>query len=129
MATVKRVTLFSRSYNWCNLFGGCDARWEFHDPYVAKVWGYRLVTRFQYNNAIGAVTVSPRLAWGHDVSGNSPGPGGNFIDGRKALTLGVNFDFQKKWAVDVSYTDFSGASRYNLINDRDFVAANYKYAF
>jgi hypothetical protein len=92
-------------------------------------WGYRLVTRFQYNNAIGAVTLSPRLAWGHDVSGNSPGPGGNFIEGRKAWTLGLNFDYQSFWAVDISYTDFFGASRYNLINDRDFVAANFKIAF
>ena len=30
-------------------------------------WGYRLATRFDYNNAIGAVTVSPRLGWAHDV--------------------------------------------------------------
>jgi hypothetical protein len=92
-------------------------------------WGYRLVTRFQYNNAIGAITLRPRLGWGHDVKGNSPGPGGNFIEGRKALTLGLNFDFQSKWAADISYTNFSGAGRYNLINDRDFVAANFKYSF
>jgi hypothetical protein len=92
-------------------------------------WGYRLVTRFQYNNAIGAITLSPRLAWGQDVSGNSPGPGGNFIEGRKAFRLGLNFNFQNSWEVDVSYTNFFGASRYNLVNDRDFVAANFKYAF
>ena len=30
---------------------------------------------------------------------------------------------------DVSYTDFFGAGRYNLINDRDFVAANLKFSF
>jgi hypothetical protein len=99
---------------------------RFADP---TSWGYRLVTRFQYNNAIGAVTVSPRLAWGHDVEGNSPGPGGNFIEGRKAYTLGLNFDFQNTWSADISYTDFFGASRYNLINDRDFVAMNFKYSF
>jgi hypothetical protein len=98
----------------------------FADP---TSWGYRLVTRFQYNNAIGAVTLSPRLAWGHDVSGNSPGPGGSFIEDRKAITLGLNFDFQKTWSADISYTDFFGASRYNLINDRDFVAMNFKYSF
>ena len=95
----------------------------------ATSWGYRLVTRFQYNNAIGAITVSPRLGWGHDVSGNSPGPGGSFIEGRKALTRGLNFDFQSTWSADISYTDFAGAGRYNLINDRDFIAINFKYAF
>jgi len=98
----------------------------FADP---TSWGYRLVTRFQYNNAIGAVTLSPRLAWAQDVEGTSPGPGGSFIEGRKAYTLGLNFDFQKSWSADISYTDFFGASRYNLINDRDFVAMNFKYAF
>jgi hypothetical protein len=92
-------------------------------------WGYRLVGRLQYNNAIGAVKVSPRFAWGHDVSGVSPGPGGNFIEGRKAATVGVNFDFQSRWSADIAYTDFFGAGRYNLINDRDFVAANFKYSF
>jgi hypothetical protein len=92
-------------------------------------WGYQLAARLQYNNAIGAITLSPRIAWGHDVSGNSPGPGGPFLEGRKAWTLGLNFDFQGFWNVDVAYTDFFGASRYNLINDRDFLAASFQIAF
>jgi len=37
-------------------------------------WGYRVVAKLDYNNAIGAVTLSPRIAWAHDVDGNSPGP-------------------------------------------------------
>jgi hypothetical protein len=95
----------------------------------ANSWGYRLVTKFDYNNAIGAVTLSPRIAWAHDVSGNSPGPGGNFIEGRKAVTVGLGADYQNSWAADLSYTDFFGAGRYNLINDRDIVAINIKYSF
>ena len=39
-------------------------------------WGYRFALRFDYNNAIGAVTISPRLGWAHDVNGTTPGPGG-----------------------------------------------------
>jgi hypothetical protein len=39
-------------------------------------WGYRVALRFDYNNAIGAITISPRLGWSHDVSGTTPGPGG-----------------------------------------------------
>ena len=99
---------------------------RFADP---TSWGYRLAARFQYNNAIGAITMSPRIAWGHDVSGNSPGPGGSFLEDRKALTIGLNFDYQSFWDVDISYTDFFGAGRYNLINDRDFIAASFKIAF
>ena len=92
-------------------------------------WGYRLVGKLDFNNAIGAVTLSPRIAWGHDVSGTSPGPGGNFIEDRKAITLGLGASYQATWSADLSYTDFFGAGRYNLVNDRDFVALNIKYSF
>jgi len=92
-------------------------------------WGYRLITRFQYNNAIGPWSVAPRVAWAQDVDGNTPGPGGAFLAGRKALTVGVGFDYQNAWQIDFSYTTYSGASRYNLINDRDFIGGFIKYSF
>jgi hypothetical protein len=99
---------------------------RFADP---TSWGYRLLTRFVYNNAIGAVTLSPQLAWGQDVSGNSPGPGGNFIEGRKAISVSLGFDFQNTWTANIGYTDYFGAGRYNLINDRDYVAMSVGYSF
>ena len=92
-------------------------------------WGYRLVGKLDFNDAIGAITLSPRVAWLHDVSGTTPGPGGNFIEGRKAITLGLGANYQSTWSADLSYTDFFGASRYNLVNDRDFLALNIKYSF
>ncbi len=92
-------------------------------------WGYRLLARLQYNNAIGAWNLLPRIAWQHDVSGITPGPGGPFLEGRRALTVGLGGSYQKKWQTDVSYTSFSGAGRYNLINDRDFFAASVKFFF
>jgi hypothetical protein len=92
-------------------------------------WGYRIRARMDFNNAIGAVTLSPRIAWSHDVDGNSPGPGGNFIEDRKAISFGLNADYLKTWSADISYTDFFGAGRYNLLNDRDLVAFNIKYSF
>lgn len=95
----------------------------------ATSWGYRMVARLDFNNAIGAVTLSPRVAWAHDVNGTTPGPGGNFVEGRKAITLGLGANYQNKWAADISYTEFFGAGRYNLINDRDFLAAEIKYFF
>jgi hypothetical protein len=95
----------------------------------ATSWGYRLVGKLDFNNAIGAVTLSPRLAWQHDVDGNTPGPGGNFLEGRKAVTVGLGANYLNTWTADLSYTDFFGAGRYNLINDRDFVAMNIKYSF
>ncbi len=92
-------------------------------------WGYRLLARLTYNNALGSANLSPRIAWSEDVKGNSPGPGGNFLEGRRALTLGLGLDYQNQWSGDLSYTAFSGAGRYNLINDRDFVAINAKFSF
>jgi hypothetical protein len=92
-------------------------------------WGYRLVARLTYNNAIGAVNLRPRIAWSHDVSGNSPGPGGSFLEGRQAATLGLGADYQNRVTGDLSYTNFDGAGRYNLTNDRDFVSFNVKYSF
>jgi hypothetical protein len=92
-------------------------------------WGYRFVTRFTYNNAIGAWSMAPRAAWQQDVSGVTPGPGGSFIEGRKALTVGLSFDYQNAWQIDLSYTNYTGAGRWNLINDRDFIGGFIKYSF
>ncbi len=56
-------------------------------------WGYRLAGRLQYDNAIGPWALVPRFGWQHDVSGVSPGPGGNFVEGVKALTVGIKYAF------------------------------------
>jgi hypothetical protein len=92
-------------------------------------WGYVMRARFDYNNAIGAVTISPRIGWAHNVSGTTPGPGGSFIEGRKTLTLGVAFNYLNEWIFDFSYTTFMGAGRYNLLTDRDFISASVRYSF
>jgi hypothetical protein len=94
-----------------------------------NAWGYVVAGKFEYNNAIGAVSMIPRFSFSQDVSGISPGPGGNFIEGRKGLTVGLGLQYRFNWELDLSYTSFFGASRYNLLNDRDFVAANIKYSF
>jgi len=92
-------------------------------------WGYRMIMKADYNDAIGPVTLSPRVAWAHDVSGTTPGPGGSFIDGRKALTLGLGFNYLNEWIFDLSYTSFMGGGRYNLLYDRDFFSASVRYSF
>ncbi|MBW2369129.1 MAG: DUF1302 domain-containing protein [Deltaproteobacteria bacterium] len=91
-------------------------------------WGYRVLAQLDYFNAIGAVGLSPRIAFEHDVSGNSPF-GGSFLENRKAVTLGLTADYRSAWSADISYTNFFGAGRHNLINDRDFIGFNIKYSF
>ncbi len=92
-------------------------------------FGYRVAMRLDYNNAVGPVNLSPRVQFQHDVNGTSPGPGGPFIEGRYAVTLGLGASYLDRWQADVSYTRFAGAGRYNLVNDRDFVSATLKYSF
>jgi hypothetical protein len=71
----------------------------------------------------------PKFSWQHDVDGVSPGPGGNFIDGRTAFSVGIGTSYQNRWEIELIYTNYSGASRYNLINDRDFLGGFVKFSF
>ena len=42
---------------------------------------------------------------------------------------GVAANLRLTWDLDLSWTRFGGAGRYNDINDRDFIAATIKFAF
>ena len=95
----------------------------------ADSWGYRIAGRLEYPNSMGPWTLIPRFFWQHDVDGTTPGPGGAFVEGRYALTLGVTANLQNTWEVDLSWSKYGGAGRYNDINDRDFVAATLKVSF
>jgi hypothetical protein len=93
-------------------------------------WGYRFAVRADYNNAFGKpFNLSPRLAFNHDVNGSTPGPGGNFLEGRKSGTLGVEALYLQRWAFDLSYTVFTGGKPFNQIHDRDFASFSIKYSF
>lgn len=93
-------------------------------------WGYRLAVRADYNSFLGtAFTFSPRVAFNHDVDGISPGPGGNFLEGRKSLTIGGEFNYLNSWIFDLAWTKFSGGEPFNQIADRDFASASVRFAF
>ncbi len=92
-------------------------------------WGYQLVGRLDYNNVFSGVNVSPLFGFAHDVGGNTPLPLGNFVHGRKTITVGADFTFQNAWAFELRYVNFCGAGRYNLLGDRDYASATMKYSF
>ena len=49
--------------------------------------------------------------------------------GTQALTVGITGTYQNSWEVDLAYTMYQGAGRWNLLNDRDFIATNVKFSF
>ena len=97
---------------------------------TAFSWGYRVAAKADYNNAFGsAFTLSPFLAFNQDVNGTTPGPGGNFIDGRKSITVGTQANYLDKWTFDLNYTNYFGGGEFNLLQDRDFASFVVKYSF
>ncbi|HET9651712.1 MAG TPA: DUF1302 domain-containing protein [Usitatibacter sp.] len=112
-------------------------------------WGYRLLGRLEYSNLLMGGNVAPRLAFSHDVRGVGP----NFNEGVKSASLGVSWDYQRRWVVDAQYTSYFGGRTYcgtdvptpgstvtpgqpaswcssaNPLKDRDFYSVTVSYSF
>jgi len=92
-------------------------------------WGYRAVLKLDYSNVFAGINVSPRAVFSHDVSGITPDPLFLFIEGRKSLALGVDFDYQSRWSANFTYNSFwGGVGNTNGISDRDYISFNIKYS-
>lgn len=88
--------------------------------YTTKnAWGYRMSASLEYNNVFAGINLEPNIAWSHDVSGY--GPNDNFIQGAKAISVGLDGNYINKYTASLSYTNFFGG-RYNTQTDRDFVS-------
>jgi len=88
---------------------------------TATSWGYRARAIWDYSDVFAGVNLKPNVAWSHDVKGYSPGPGGNFEEGRKAISLGLDAEYQNTYTASLAYTNFFGGE-YSTVDDRDFVA-------
>jgi hypothetical protein len=112
-------------------------------------WGYRLAARMDYGNALYGGTLSPRFAFTHDVNGVSP----TFNKDTKSFSVGLGWDYQRRWIVDMQYTNFFGGRVYcgndqpppgsavtpgqpvgfcnnaNPLRDRDFYSFSIAYSF
>ncbi|KPG94238.1 adhesin [Pseudomonas sp. RIT-PI-q] len=95
---------------------------------TATSWGYRGRAIWDYNDVFAGVNLKPNVAWSHDVSGYSPGPGGNFEEGRKAVSLGVDAEYQNTYTASLAYTNFFDG-KYTTVDDRDFVALSFGVNF
>ncbi len=92
-------------------------------------WGYQVLARLDYNNVLPAINMTPSVSFTHDVSGNTPIPLGNYIEGRKSVNIAVEFNYRNAWSLELRYVNFFGADRRNLLSDRDYVASTLKYSF
>ncbi|PTY05776.1 hypothetical protein DB347_15560 [Opitutaceae bacterium EW11] len=92
-------------------------------------WGYQLIGRLEYNNLFAGVNFLPAVGFSHDVSGNTPLPLGNFLEGRKSINVVAEFTWQNAWSFEVRYVNYFGGGRYNLLGNRDYVASTLKYSF
>lgn len=92
--------------------------------FTSRSWGYRVRASLDYSNVFAGVNLSPSIAWSHDVDGYGP----NFIEGSKAISLGLNADYQNTYTASLSYTDFFGGD-YNTSIDRDFIALSFGVNF
>lgn len=110
-------------------------------------WGYRAVARMDFESALGGATLSPRIAYSHDVQGVSP----TFNEGVKAVTVGLGYNLRQVWQADIAYTSYFGGRTYagtdttsptfppgqsldytsssNPLKDRDFISATVSYSF
>ena len=91
-------------------------------------WGYRAVLKADYSNVFAGISMSPSVRFAHDVNGNSP-IGGNFLEDRKAATLGLNFVYLNNLEVGMSATSFWGAKYSNKLSDRNNASVSVKYSF
>ena len=60
----------------------------------AFAWGYRVVVLGSYENVLPNVGIHPTLIFSQDVQGTAPGPGGNFVAGRKQAQLSLEMRYR-----------------------------------
>lgn len=140
-ASLGLTQLFTRRLGASQVLVAVDAGWvHIHDlpdspmlqpPGISSPdsWGYRLYASADYPGVFGGMTLSPRLAFSHDVSGITPSPYATFLEGRKSLSAGIKASIINRVIVELDYTSFFDGGDGNLLRDRDFARFRVVYAF
>ena len=95
---------------------------------TASSWGFRVLSFLKYNNLILGANLNQLFGLYVDVNGNSPNPGGNFVEGRKRFVWGSEFT-RGDWTLNFIYNWYTGAGDRNLEGDRDTFAFDVRYTF
>jgi len=97
------------------------------DGFVTSTsWGYRARAIWDYNDVFAGVNLKPSVSWSHDVDGY--GPNGLFTEGAKAVSLGLEAEYQNAYTANLAVTEFFGG-KYNTSVDRDFVSLSFGMNF
>lgn len=99
--------------------GSSVARYGDHGFVTKNSWGYRVRGILDYSDVFAGINLHPNMAFSHDVDGY--GPNGQFNEGAKAISFGLDADYQNTYTAALSYTNFFDG-RYNTLTDRDFVS-------
>ncbi|WP_430765433.1 DUF1302 domain-containing protein [Pseudomonas citronellolis] len=91
-------------------------------------YGYTLLLSGTWNDVFAGVKLTPYVVYQDDFKGNSDRTG-NFIEGRKAYTLGADATYLNAFQVGMQYTNYYGAGDDNSMRDRDNVSITGKYSF
>ncbi|MDO9616702.1 MAG: DUF1302 domain-containing protein [Pseudomonas sp.] len=105
-----------------------DAAMAKQDCATSDAYGYTLVLSGTWNDVYAGVNLSPFTVFKHDFQGNSHQTG-NFIEDRKAYTLGLRASYLNSLEAEIQYTEFMGAGQSNSGRDRDNIGLNVKYSF
>jgi len=93
-----------------------------------NAYGATLLLMGTWNDVYAGVNLTPYAIYKDDFKGNSH-TSGNFIEGRKAYTLGMKASYLSSLEVELQYTNFFGAGQSNVARDRDNIGLNVKYSF
>ena len=76
-----------------------------------------------------AAATHARAPQQQDISGNAPGPAGNFVEGRKTLNFLLETRYEKALSLTISYNAFFDGGTNNVYRDRDNLGFFVKYQF
>ncbi|SED82696.1 DUF1302 domain-containing protein [Pseudomonas anguilliseptica] len=105
-----------------------DAAMAKQDCASSDAYGYTLLLSGTWNDVYAGVNLSPFGVFKHDFQGNGHQTG-NFIEDRKAYTVGLRASYLNSLEAEIQYTEFMGAGQSNSGRDRDNIGLNVKYSF
>ncbi|MES2490708.1 MAG: DUF1302 family protein, partial [Pseudomonadota bacterium] len=92
-------------------------------------WGVNTVALIRYESVLPGISIESQVTAKWDVNGNAPGPGGNFLGGRKVYDILVTTRYKSAFSIGLGYNWITGGGDKNLLMDRDAARAIVKYQF